>query len=114
MPAAGRERELSNDQMAAIMVAVVVVGVGWAKRRVIATTAGQWLQRHHITLPPEQGLFTIPFLGSVDLPRVLAAVAVTGLVALGAALWMRPWLHQTPAVRASGAKQQPAPANELD
>jgi hypothetical protein len=37
-------------------------------------------------LTPGQGVFTIPFLGGLDLPRLLVAVAVAGLIALAAAL----------------------------
>lgn len=115
MPAAGRERELSNDQMAAIGVAMVALGVVWAKRRLIAATVGHWLQQHHITLTPGQGLVTVPFLGSLDLPRVLAAVAVAGLTTLAAVLWLRPWLAQTRVTRERGGKhQQRSAADELD
>ena len=115
MPASGRERELSNDQMAAIAVAVAALGVVWAKRRPIAASVGDWLQQHHITLAPGQGLFTIPFLGSLDLPRVLAAVAVAGLTTLAAVLWLRPWLAQTRAQRERGDKQQQrSAADKLD
>ena len=114
MPAAGREQELSNDQMAAIALAVVAVTIVWAKRRLVATAIGRWLQQHHITMPPGQGLFTIPFLGGLDLPRVLVAVAVAGLVALAAALWLRPWLAQAPNARGRGNNQQRPIGDELD
>jgi hypothetical protein len=49
MPAAGRGRELSNDQMAAMAVAVVAVTIVWAERRLIAAAIGRWLQQpHHV------------------------------------------------------------------
>ncbi|MCW2804433.1 MAG: hypothetical protein JWN06_2650 [Propionibacteriaceae bacterium] len=49
MPAAGRGRELSNDPMAAIAVAVVAVTIVWAERRLIAAAMGRWLQQpHHV------------------------------------------------------------------
>lgn len=113
MAATGRKRELSNDQMAAIAVVVVAVGVLWGKRRLIATAVGNWLQQHQITLTPGQGLVTIPILGSLDLPRLLAAVAATGLIALAAAVWLRPWLDQNRADRRRGDRR-PAAADELD
>lgn len=114
MPAAGRERELSNDQMAAIALTVVAVTIVWAKRRLLATAIGGGLQQHGITLKPGQGLFTIPFFGGLDLPRVLVVVAVAGLVALTAALWLRPWLAQAPSARERSNKQQRPAGDELD
>lgn len=113
MPA-GRERDLSNDQLVAIALAVVAVIVAWSKRRLLLSTAGDWLQSHQITLPSEHGLVTIPYLGDVDLPRLLVAVAVLGLIALTGGLPLARSFAQSRQLRTAGRGQRDAAGDDFD
>ena len=111
----GRARDLSNDQLAGIGVAAIAIGLVWTRRREIVMEASTWLQHHHITLAPGEGLFSIPMLGSLDLPRVLALVAVTGLVGMATVLGLRAGGGQPrDANRSGGARRQASAADELD
>lgn len=113
MPA-GRERDLSNDQLVAIALAVIAVTVAWSKRRLLLSSVGDWLQSHQITLPAGHGLVTVTYLGGVDLPRLLAAVAVLGLIALTIALPLARWFVQARQLRTAGRGQRDPAADEFD
>lgn len=111
----GRARDLSSDQLAGIGVAVIAIGLVWTRRREIVMEASRWLQHHHITLAPGEGLFSIPMLGSLDLPRVLALVAVTGLIGLATVLGLRAGAGQPrDANRSGGVGRRASPVDELD
>lgn len=84
--------EMSNDQLVWILVSLGALGLAWSKRRLLLGALGRWLQQHQVTLPPGQGLVTVPFLGGLDLARILAGAATAGLLALAAAYLARPWL----------------------
>ena len=107
MPA-GRERDLSNDQLAAIAVAAVALTLLWSRRWLLLATVGHWLQLHQITLPPGHGLLVIPYLGGVDLARILAGIAVAGLIGIPAALTVRRRSSQARAERERRLKRPPA------
>lgn len=74
-------RELGKDAMILIVIGMIAAGAAWMNRSRWLAPIGQWLQNHHVTAA-HGGLITIPYLGGLDLPRLVAAAAVLGLVAL--------------------------------
>jgi len=72
-------KDWSTDEW--VLFAIVLGGGGTA---LVAARQkiGPWLQQHQLVLAPDTGLFTIPGIGALDVPRLLIVVSVVVLVGL--------------------------------
>ena len=75
---------LSNDHIAMMVLGCVGLGVLYAKRGPVLASAGGWLRDHQL-LTDHNAIITIPYLGGLDLARILVLVGalVVGVVLIG-------------------------------
>lgn len=66
--------------MILIVIGMIAAGAFWTHRSHWLTPIGRWLQDHHVTAA--HGLVTIPYLGGLDLPRLVTAAALLLIVTL--------------------------------
>lgn len=97
-------RPLSSETMVLIIICMIAAGAVFAHRSHWLTPLGRWLQHHHITVA-HGALVTIPYLGGLDLPRLIAAAAVLVLLGLLARTGVR---RARSAREAAAEKQRPA------
>lgn len=86
---------LNSETMVAIIICTIVAGAVFARRSRWLSPLGRWLQHHHITLA-NAALVSIPYLGGLDLRRLIAATTVLVLLGL---------LTRTGARRARSARE---------
>lgn len=85
----GGHRELSTDEIVMAGVLVVAVGVAAAHRTWLLTTLGDWLRHHHVLVADEGSVVSIPYLGGLDVARMIIAAGVIGLVVVAAVVRRR-------------------------
>lgn len=66
----GGEHGLSNDHIAMMVLGCIAIGVLYAKRQSVLAGAGGWLRDHQL-LTDHNAILTIPYLGGLDLSRIL-------------------------------------------
>ena len=64
---------LSNDQLAAVLLAAGVVVFAFNRRDVLLSQLTASVHNHQIVLPGTAGLLQIPHVGGLDGPRLLIA-----------------------------------------
>ncbi len=86
---------LSNDHIAMMVLGCVGLGVLYAKRQTVLAGAGGWLRDHQL-LTDHDAVITIPYLGGLDLARILVLAGLFVIMAVTAGLVIR---HRSAAPR---------------